>query len=90
MKFVDVFTVRVFKDLDLDLENFSTLFYELLTGFIRVPLHEIDIERAARLARLPLNQINLARPRASHRASPLWHSMQSLIPSHNGTIFLLQ
>ena len=50
------------KDLHLDLENFSTLFYELLTGFIRVPLHEIDIERAARRARLPLNQINLARP----------------------------
>ena len=50
------------------------LFYKLLNGLIAVPPDEIDIVRATRPARLPLNQLNLCRPRASRKASPLWHS----------------
>ena len=50
------------------------LFFKLLNGYVAVSPAEIDIVRATRPARLPLNQDNLRRPQARFKASPLWHS----------------
>ena len=60
------------------------LLYKILHNLLAVPPDSINIQRATRPARDSKNQLNLQRPRASDKSSPLWHcSIFRTIPDWN-------
>ena len=60
------------------------LMYKIMNSLIAIPPDKVDIQRATRPPRLPKNQDNLQRPRASTKSSPLWNStIYKTIPQWN-------
>ena len=66
------------------------LLYKILHNLLAVPPDSINIQRAPRPARDSKNQLNLQRPRASDKSSPLWHcSIFRTIPDWNNLLAAL-